>query len=695
MTTTTSTAGASDFDWYASACALNLELDVRRRSRSTISSAWGTITGNENDAQMFRKILDAVRNITRNHGLPRHCKLDFANLSESAAGCAGFTDAPTSFNDPFILLDKAPLASCDHSEVLSVYCGLGIHEASHILHTREGFSRLAAGTSKHKRVYFNLWEDERIEALARAESPGYAPILQTTKHALIERPLQTLSGTWDPLPDMDKIEKLVFAFIRCPHLLTTEMQQWTAINHDCAFELLRSMFPSAPLSESDVEEFAIRSESFWQKYRKLYPEIPEKFVEKRRAGELDNNMVDRTMIQLEADARDRALLMTEDEDCSGVVDRLLKEAERFERTAGIAFTEDRESLLAISDRLLDHACEVEKHGDSRHDRAGNRFSSPEVMKILDTRDGISCPLSDQEIDAIAELADEEEQADSIENFEPGDAWDWDGERKTVIQISQATEDAKRQMTLDRTAVRQHKESLRRTIRLAQDRQQRLLTGRTRGRVNPRQISRGFIDEHIFCQRMEEESESGLALCLLLDESGSMFDGDPSRFDRARQVAALFVDALGSVPNIELEVYTHSSCGSEERDCLVRYCFGRRNRDLACIGDAVEGLNYDHQAIRTAGELFRSNTSSKRPRWMIVVSDGSPNGIDYGGEPAIKATRDAVIQLRKSGIRVLNVAIEDYASEQIFGDSWVLKFTDMEEFVPQMARLVKTLLRSTV
>ncbi|MEQ8637447.1 vWA domain-containing protein [Gimesia maris] len=693
MTTSISMTGTSDNDWYASACATNLELDARSRSRSTISSAWGTITGTENDAQMFHKILDAVRNITRNHGLPRHCKIDFASLSESAAGCAGFRDVPTSFDEPFILLDKAPLELCENTEVLAVYCGLGIHEASHILHTREGFMRLVAGMSEHRRVYDNLWEDERIEALARAESPGYAPILQTTKHALIERPLQTLSGTWDPLPDMDKIEKLVFAFIRCPHRLTDEMKQWTAINHDCAFELLRSMFPSEPLSESDVEEFAIRSESFWQKYRQLYPELPEKFVEMRRTGELDDNMVDRTMIQLEADARDRALLMTEDENCSGVVDRLLKEAERFERTAGIAFTEDRESLLAISDRLLDHACEVEKHGDSRHDRAGNRFSSPEVMKILDTRDGISCPLSDQEIDAIAELADEVEQADSIENFESGDAWD--GERKTVVQIPQATEEARQQMELDRTAVRQHKESLRRSIRLAQNRQQRLLTGRTRGRINPRQISRGFIDEHIFCQRMEEESEAGLALCLLLDESGSMFQGDPSRFDRARQVAALFVDALGSVPNIELEVYTHSSCGPETRDCLVRYCFGRRNRDLACIGDAVGGENYDHQAIRTAGELFRRNTSSKRPRWMIVVSDGAPHGVDYGGEPAIKATRDAVIQLRKSGIRVLNIAIEDYASEQIFGDSWVLKFTDMEEFVPQMVRLVKTLLRSTI
>ncbi|QDT22484.1 hypothetical protein [Gimesia chilikensis] len=694
MTTSMATVNTSGSDWYTSASAKNLKLDAKRLSRSIMISDCGTFKESDNLVKQLRKILNVVTNITRNHGLPRHCKIAFASLSDGAAGGAGFRDAPTSFDKPFILLDKGPMQFCETSEVLAVYCGIGIHEASHILHTREGYSRLSAGTTKHKRLYNNLWEDERIEALAGEESPGYASLMQITKHTLIERPLETFSGSWQFLPDMDKVEKLLFAFIRCPHRLTSEMQHWTAINEDCVFDLLRSSFPSAPVSESDVEEFAIRTEALWRRYRKLYPELPEKFVKERRDGRIHDKRVERILCQLEADSRDRALLTAEDENCRSVVDLLLKEVKRWERAADIALQEDRDPLLAIADRLFDHACKVEKNGDSRHDRAGRRFGSPEVITIDDTYNGISCPLSKQEITAVEKLGDEAEHREVQEEVETGAPWVWDGDRQTVIKFPKPTEKARQKLVLDQAVVRPHKEALRRTIRLTKVPRQSLLTGRTRGKLNSRQIARGFIDDRIFCQRIEEKSEPGIALCLLLDESGSMFEGNPSRHKRAREVATLFVDALGAVPNIELEIYTHTTCGPQDRDCLVRYCYGRRNREVACISDAVERANYDHQAIRTAGELFRSNTSSKRPRWMIVVSDGAPNGRDYEGQPAIKATRDEVIQLRKSGIRVLNVAIEDYASEQIFGDSWVLKFTNMEEFVPQMTRLVKTLLRST-
>ena len=103
-------------------------------------------------------------------------------------------------------------------ELRDVYCGLGLHEAGHILHTRDGFRRLWEGMSRLRGHYDNLWEDERIEELVCRDSPGFAPYLQATKQAILERgqPGRAMEN-WDVLPDLDKVNLLMFAFIRLPH----------------------------------------------------------------------------------------------------------------------------------------------------------------------------------------------------------------------------------------------------------------------------------------------------------------------------------------------------------------------------------------------------------------------------------------------------------------------------------------------
>lgn len=689
MSTLSTTTKKSD--WYEFATRNNHALELQRR-KAVMSAAWGSFPVGVDEPRMLRKILETVRSIVRNHGAPRECKIDFATLKEQTAGCAGFKDAPDSFEEPFILIDKSPIKFCEHAELLDVYCGIGIHEASHILFTRERILRLAAGMSKRRTLYDNLWEDERIEALARKQSPGYAPFLQATKHALIERPLAITALRWEDLPDMDKIEKLLFAFIRCPHEITEEMKSWQAINDECVFDYVRACFLAAPESEVDVGDFAERTETIWHEFRQLYPDLPNQFNREREVGGIDDDSVDRVIRQLEADAMDRAKLLADDDHYQNVADNLLDEAIRFDTSAGSALRSDRPLLLEVSERLFELARAVKKSGDSEHGRKGRRFGYPEVKCIIDSRERIRCPITEAEMVAISALDDEDRDFDERSNLAFGDEWDWNGDRRTIIQFAKASEDAHKKHVLDQIAVRRHVDSLRCSIRVVESPVNTILNGRRRGRVNGRQLAKASIDDRIFYQRTEESDKGGMALCLLLDESGSMFSGAPSRFDRARQVATLFVDALGTAPNIEVEVYTHCSTGDDERDCLLRYCYGRRNSSAASMCEPVGGCNYDHQAIQSAAKLFRENTTQPS-RWMIVVSDGAPSGDNYGGEPAVAATRDAVIHIRKSGIRVLNVAIEDYASEEIFGSSWVLKYTNLDDFVLQMKRLVTRLVRA--
>jgi hypothetical protein len=161
---------------------------------------------------------------------------------------------------------------------------------------------------------------------------------------------------------------------------------------------------------------------------------------------------------------------------------------------------------------------------------------------------------------------------------------------------------------------------------------------------------------------------------------------------ALRVAVLVVESLRGTPGVELEVYSHTSCDSNDEDCLVRYLFGKRNPDPASIGAYGCGsVNYDHQAILTASRMFEENTKNEN-RIMLVISDGRPNGRGYSGPKAIAATRAAVNSVRKRGIRLSAVAIEDYQSEPIYGARHVVRFTDLGQLVADMRKLIVNIIR---
>ena len=179
-------------------------------------------------------------------------------------------------------------------------------------------------------------------------------------------------------------------------------------------------------------------------------------------------------------------------------------------------------------------------------------------------------------------------------------------------------------------------------------------------------------------------------------SQARWAGDHRRAQEvALQAAVLLTESLKGIGGIELEVYAHTSCKDQEQDCLVRYLFGRKNPVPAAIGSySPKSSNYDHQAILTAARLFEENTVSPR-RLMLVVSDGFPSGTGYEGEPAIAATRESVAKVRRRGMGILNIAVDDFRSEDIFGGSNVVKFVDLGRMVSDLRNLMVRIVRGVV
>lgn len=654
-------------DWFARALHGHVERE-NQLSTMPMSRAWAFARKEDVVCDMVR-IRDAVRSIVRVHGVPPECRVALAVMNDAGAGAAGFADAPDSFLRPFILLDKTVYESTDPGEMMDVYCGIGLHEAGHVLHTRD-FYRRARGLSARRRMWENLWEDERIEELVRAASPGFAPFLQAAKHALLEGgDLGMAIRKWDDLCDMDRLNTLIFAFIRCPFLIDERMQSWTIIDGERIFETLRAMFPEPPKDESDVEQFSLRLDHLWERVRSCYDKTAPKEARKKEtvAGSLgiDGNRLRR---QQEADAEDRAL-----ERAGSLADEassLLEEAAALERVGE----------CDTADRLFERALSREQGGGVA-DRAGRRFGLADLEQVISRLSTIQRPLTLDEAQAMEQS--EPHQADE------GVSWKWGDDRRTVILHPRPDAKSTRKYDQAQKLIRTHIAAMRAVVMLRSRPQLLQRTGLSEGRIDRRRLGRARATDLLFCRAHRREEKGGLALCLLLDESGSM---KGQRAAIALQVAVLITESLRGIAGIELEIYSHTSCPEDHTHCLVRYLYGKRQTQPSAIGIYGQGnWNYDHQAILTAAKLFEQNTKSVR-RVLLVISDGRPNGLGYGGVAAVEATHQAVETVRSRGIKVLNVAIADYSSEEIFGKAHVVKFTDLRKLVTDVKKLVTRIIR---
>lgn len=207
-----------------------------------------------------------------------------------------------------------------------------------------------------------------------------------------------------------------------------------------------------------------------------------------------------------------------------------------------------------------------------------------------------------------------------------------------------------------------------------------------GRLHRRRLGLALINDRIFTTKYVEKS-TGISLCLLLDESGSMMG---RKIETAVEVAILIAEALKDVPGVELEIYSFTSCGDLGKDNRMKYLYGKNNSNIKGIGDyEADNDNYDHMALKTAGAMFLENTTNDL-RIMIVMSDGFPAGYYYGGNEADKLARNEVLALEKKGIHVLCVAIESYNVEKIY--KHYFKFVDHNTLVNDMGKLLKNIIR---
>ncbi len=675
-------AAKPDDDYYSQSLATHAWREAKTRDGPR-SSSWSKRRWKAGPSQVapdLRALQSAGRSFARVLGAPPNTSVSFARVGQRGAAATGFHDAPKSFEKPFVLLDKLAYLQSGPDEVLDVFCGIVFHEVGHVRETRDGFRRLTKDTPQQIQIYNNLWEDERVEAIQESRYPGFAPFLQVAKHVLLERgscaaPLANFAD----LPDLDKVELLIFTFVRLAHRIDEPMREWRAINGECVFETLRRLFPVGPRDESGVEAYANALRDLIERLRLHYERdepSPTPDADQRRSR------------QREADAEDRALGPRPDREkssrskiasgeASSLADRLFDESASLEE-AGDA---------QVAERLLERAVEAVIMGEDRflQARAGRRFGWTEVERASGAFSIARETLTRKETATIVRMDRER----TIE----GDAWDWGGDRATRIIRPEPSADQRKRYEQARESIKPHLSAMRNVFAVRHGERVRVDREQESGRLDRRRLAWATATKRLYV-RPRIVSSPGLALCLLLDESGSMSQGIPPRAEVTLNATVLITEALRGVPAVELEVYSHSSFGDSDRDCLVRHLHGRGDTDPSPIGVyGPKSQNYDHQAILTVARQFERRT--KQPtKVMLVLSDGLPSGHGYDGEPAIRATRKAVETVRRRGVRIMGITIGDQDGELIFGRRDHMRFTDMSRLVSDMRALVTSIVRET-
>ena len=212
----------------------------------------------------------------------------------------------------------------------------------------------------------------------------------------------------------------------------------------------------------------------------------------------------------------------------------------------------------------------------------------------------------------------------------------------------------------------------------------LLMGR---RLDAHALCRG--DGKVFTKNALPSQPPGMAVGLLLDESGSMCSQDRATYARASAIILYdFCQAL----RVPVMVYGHTT-GKDSVELYSYSEFDAIDRDdkYRLVDISARGSNRDGAALRFVAERL-----SHRPeelKLLFLVSDGQPADTGYYGTAAEEDLRGIQQEYRRKGILFVAAAIGDDKEnmERIYGDSF-LDITDLHQLPVKLTQAVKRFLR---
>lgn len=255
---------------------------------------------------------------------------------------------------------------------------------------------------------------------------------------------------------------------------------------------------------------------------------------------------------------------------------------------------------------------------------------------------------------------------------------------TLFLKERDTDQSERQYLADRNAVQPYIPAMRNILVAQATRNTYALKGLKSGRLDGCKLPQAFIGSpNVYLQHREVKS-SKIAVCVLVDESGSMYG---NKILAARRTAVLLNEALGSLPNVDLFIYGHSADERlDSEDVIIRTYRDHTAHDRHAVGKIEARCdNADGYAILEVARRVRQQTAEKV--LFFIISDGAPAARIYSSCSGVAHTREAVRKVTSQGFCPVQIAIDPYCDPSSMFDHHV-SFTNLSDLPRDLSVMVK-------
>ena len=510
---------------------------------------------------------------------------------------------------------------------IDTFLGLAIHEGCHLKWT--DFTQMDAAPNRIIANLINILEDERIERLCGDSMPGYANYLKATKYYMFDLYLQRkkAEGVSKKLEAPVRLFNAIISLVRYPRTLNQEdLEEFV----DYLWKV-REIILDYPKTSDEV---TVAANAIYEVIKEFFENRMTPPEEEPESSDSDEKNPDDTPKE-EEDSRDPR------ETPSGLTPEERSELEK-------AVSEVMEELEEELSQMPEIAASPE------------RSSQP-----LGEDDMAECVKKDScQLAGICEnMVDLGEGGESV--------------------LYRATE--RRDLYDDSLRrVRKYIPAIAKTLHGHCSEYAVTYRGMRSGVLDTGKLAEAYQGvQTVYCREGRVRSDR-MAVCVLIDESGSMY-GEKIR--AARDLAVLLNEAVSTIPVVDLYVYGHTY-GDRCRDS---YCEGRRIAELQVYREkgyapkkALGGVdarsgNLDSVAIREAAARMRK-FSSCRTNLMFVITDGAPN-------ERYEQLRDTVKELERKGMDIVAVCIEpSYDPSMLYTHHVML--TDLSRLAIDLGKMIK-------
>ena len=603
------------------------------------------------ELQLIKRAYPIAKNILVAMNLPHKVELRTSRSSS-------YTDSRRVFVATKVFDEKG----MEPEQKLDVFLGYTVHEGSHVLYTNFSCSPSEGHTPTEKKWIqhlSNIIEDEYIEQRLGDEKPGYANFLEAAKRYSFGRYDKELEKETDPEEKRDRFIELLNAFlylVRYPARLTEETIE------EYGEYLLQARNTLMPYPVC-TEESYMAAEKIFDIFKEFLKDEKRR-QEENQDGNDDNNGSGDKSQDPTSDGNPGEPSDGGDDSASEQNDSETDDDESQDGTTPGAGTDtdddDAEELNDLINIILtDELSKIEK---------ALIVLSPDASADRDFEDVADIIKKDDYISDIIEGTMEEGSTEDVVFIKEDD---------NKEQYLDDFEEIKKYIAPVRASIRSHFKDYR-FVRHDQK----------HGKLESRKLADAFMGSRTVYLRKGEVNTDKIAVCILIDESGSM--SCSGRMKAARRTAILLNEALKGIPDIDLFIYGHTGDILKSGSTEIHVYRENGHRPPFALGNSVARCeNRDGLAILETARRVRKQT--ERPVLMFIISDGEPCADNYSGWAAIRDTKEKVKETERLGFSPVQICINSSYNPANMFDHFI-KLENMDTLAISLTQTVKEALK---